>query len=160
YYESQVRAINARSLFFPFTRVVGFFSNVFMIGLGGYYMLKDFSFTPGDLVLFRAYWWRLFGPITTLARVNDMVQRASAAGRRVFEVLDEPDDLSDATGAADVENVRGLMELRDVDFSYLGEKKMLATEVTESTDKGKDNSNSSSVASVISVAKLSSVLKD
>src|SRR5438874_2437287 len=119
YYDRQIDAINARSLFFPFARVVGFFSNVFMIGVGGYFMITDGSFTPGKLVMFRAYWWRLFGPIQTLARVNDMVQRATAAGKRIFEVLDAPDELPDASDAIDVHDVRGEMELRDVTFSYL-----------------------------------------
>ena len=92
YYLQQLKAITARNLFFPFSRAVGFFSNVFMIGLGGYLILKDphGRFTVGTLLLFRAYWWRLFGPIQTLARVNDMIQRAGASGRRVFEVLDAP----------------------------------------------------------------------
>jgi ABC-type multidrug transport system fused ATPase/permease subunit len=31
YYTQQLKAIAARSLFFPFSRVVGFFSNIFMI---------------------------------------------------------------------------------------------------------------------------------
>ena len=35
FYDRQIAAINARTLFFPFTRMVGFFSNVFMIGVGG-----------------------------------------------------------------------------------------------------------------------------
>ncbi len=118
YYEQQVKAINARTTFFPVAQAVGFLSNVFMIGVGGYSLLTHGSFTFGKLVLFRAYWWRLFGPITTLARVNDMVQRAAAAGRRVFEVLDEPDDLSDASDASDIGNIEGRMELKDVDFSY------------------------------------------
>jgi ABC-type multidrug transport system fused ATPase/permease subunit len=118
YYDEQIKAINARSLFFPFSRVVGFFSNVFMIGVGGYYMLKDGSFTPGDLVAFRAYWWRLFGPIQTLARLNDMVQRANAAGRRVFEVLDAPEELPERENAVDVGPVRGELELRDLSFAY------------------------------------------
>ena len=118
YYDQQIKAINARSLFFPFSRVVGFFSNVFMIGVGGYFMIKDGSFTPGDLVAFRAYWWRLFGPIQTLARLNDMVQRASAAGRRVFTVLDAPDDLMESPGATVVEKVSGNLRLQDVSFRY------------------------------------------
>ena len=117
-YEQQVRAVNARSLYFPFARAVGFLSNVAMIGMGGYFILKDGSFTVGKLVLFRAYWWRLFGPVQTLARVNDMVQRAMAAARRVFEVLDAPDELPDAEGAVAVERVRGAMELRGVSFAY------------------------------------------
>jgi ABC-type multidrug transport system fused ATPase/permease subunit len=116
-------------LFFPLTRVVGFFSNIFMVGVGGYFMLRGAmaggingiapgGFTPGKLVAFRAYWWRLFGPIQTLARVNDMVQRASAAGRRVFEVLDAPDELPDSPTALPIDTVHGAMELRDVSFTY------------------------------------------
>ena len=56
-------------------------------------------FTVGDLVLFRSYWWRLFGPIQTLARLNDMVQRANAACRRVFDVLDAPEELPEPADA-------------------------------------------------------------
>jgi ABC-type multidrug transport system fused ATPase/permease subunit len=125
YYDRQIDAINARSLFFPVTRLVGFFSNIFMIGVGGLFMLRDFAkpdavglFTPGKLLAFRAYWWRLFGPIQTLARVNDMVQRAAAAGRRVFEVLDAPEELPDAPGAAALSQVRGELEFKDVCFQY------------------------------------------
>lgn len=33
YYNQQIRAINARSLFFPFSRAVGFFSNINMLGV-------------------------------------------------------------------------------------------------------------------------------
>jgi ABC-type multidrug transport system fused ATPase/permease subunit len=117
YYHQQIKAINARSLFFPFTRGVGFLSNVFMIAVGGYFMLYG-TFTPGKLVAFRAYWWRLFGPIQTLARVNDMVQRAIAAGRRIFEVMDAPDEMPDAPDALTLERVEGKLELRQVRFSY------------------------------------------
>ncbi len=119
YYDEQVRAINARSLYFPFTRAVGFLSNVMMIGVGGYYMLQTPpQFSVGDVVLFRAYWWRLFGPVQTLARVNDMVQRASAAARRVFEVLDAPDELPDAKDAKSIQTVNGDLKLNRVSFSY------------------------------------------
>lgn len=118
YYDQQIRAINARSVFFPFTRSVGFFSNIFMIGVGGYFYLAGKGFSIGDLIAFRAYWWRLYGPVQTLARVNDMIQRATAAGRRVFEILDAPDELPDAPNAARLEHVRGSLQLDDVTFAY------------------------------------------
>ena len=118
YYDSQIRAINARSIFFGFTRTVGFFSNVLTIFVGGWLILIHSSFTIGKLMAFRAYWWRLYGPVQTMARVNDMVQRASAAGRRVFEVLDAPDELPDAPDAKPLERVIGGMALRDVSFRY------------------------------------------
>ncbi|MBC8106045.1 MAG: ABC transporter ATP-binding protein [Anaerolineae bacterium] len=122
YYDQQIKAINARSLFFPFSRAVGFLSNVFMIGVGGYFMITGKGFTPGKLLAFRAYWWRLFGPIQTLARVNDMVQRAIAAARRVFEVLDAPDELPDAPNATPLEKVRGELALTNVTFEYRSER--------------------------------------
>lgn len=118
HYDAQVRAINARSIFFPFSRAVGFLSNVFMIGIGAWLILTNRGFTLGKLLAFRAYWWRLFGPISTLARVNDMVQRASASARRVFEVLDAPDELPDAPAAVALPHLQGRLELRNVDFRY------------------------------------------
>ena len=118
YYDQQIKAINARSLYFPFSRGIGFLSNVLMISIGGYLILSGGGFTLGTLLAFRAYWWRLFGPISTLARVNDMVQRARAAARRVFEVLDAPDELPDSADAIQIGSVRGVMELKNVSFSY------------------------------------------
>ena len=119
-YDDQIRATNARSLFFPFTRAIGFLSNVVMIGLGGYLILAGTSFTLGKLLAFRSVWYRLFGPIYTLARVNDMVQKSSAAGRRVFTILDAPEELPDPINVKPLSTVRGAMELRGVTFSYLG----------------------------------------
>jgi ABC-type multidrug transport system fused ATPase/permease subunit len=132
HYRQQVAAIKARSLFFPFTHVVGFFSNVFMIGVGGWLMLqRNAAFTVGDLVVFRSYWWRLFGPIQTLARLNDMVQRANAACRRVFEVLDAPEELPEAADAVAVGRVSGAMELRRVSFAYpTGDQVLHAVDLT------------------------------
>src|SRR5438045_2343646 len=96
-----------------------------MIALGGYLLLteadKPGGFTVGTLLLFRAYWWRLFGPIQTLARVNDMIQRASAAGRRVFEILDAPEELPDNPDAKPLQQIRGELELRNVSFAYPSE---------------------------------------
>lgn len=121
YYDQQLKAINARSLYFPFSRAAGFLTNIAMLGTGAYLILTNQGFTVGKLLMFRAYWWRLFGPIQTLARVNDMVQRATAAARRVFEVLDAPDEMPDAPDARRLDHTRGEMELRNVTFSYSGD---------------------------------------
>jgi len=117
-YQQQVKAINARTIYFPFARAVGFLSNILMIGVGGWSILSGGSFTLGKLIAFRAYWYRLFGPVQTLARVNDMVQRAIASCRRIFEVLDAPDELPDAADAVKVDAISGAMALNNVSFAY------------------------------------------
>ena len=118
YYRQQLRAINSRSLFFLPIRVIGFWSNIFMVGVGGYFIIAHKGFTVGDLLAFRAYWWRLYGPVQTLARVDDMVQRAGAAGRRIFEVLDAPDELPDPPDATPLGHACGMMQLKNVSFRY------------------------------------------
>ena len=107
YFETNFRAIVARNLFFPAVRFVGFFSNIFMITVGG-------------LVAYRGYWWQLFAPINQLATINELLQRAQAAGDRVFELLDEPESVQDAPDAARLELGRGMarVEFRDVSFTY------------------------------------------
>ena len=117
-FNQQVRSINARTIYFPLARAVGFLSNVAMVGMGGWSVLSGGSFTIGKLVMFRAYWFRLFGPVQTLARVNDMVQRAVAACRRVFEVLDAPADVADTPASQPLTQVAGGLALSNVDFGY------------------------------------------
>jgi ABC-type multidrug transport system fused ATPase/permease subunit len=137
YFQKQNEANNARNLFFPFSRAVGFLSNVAMIGVGGFFMIKDGSFTPGKLVMFRAYWYRLFGPVQTLARVNDMVMRAIAAARRVFEVLDAPDELPDAVDAKVLTKIQGNLELQQVSFAY-DPRSVGVPPTTQPQDRGRD----------------------
>jgi len=141
YYDQQIKAINARSLFFPFSRAAGFLTNVSMLGVGAYLILTNGGFTVGKLLMFRAYWWRLFGPIQTLARVNDMVQRAIAAARRIFEVLDAHDEMPDAADARRVDEVRGDLELCDVTFNYGNEPQRAQSTQREESDSTAPSSN-------------------
>jgi ABC-type multidrug transport system fused ATPase/permease subunit len=73
---------------------VGFFSNILSVGYGAWLVLHG-QFTVGGLVAYRGYWWPLFAPINQLAAINEMLQRAQAAGSRVFEVLDAPEAVRD-----------------------------------------------------------------
>ena len=119
YLKTNFRAILARNLFFPSVRFVGFFSNIVSIGYGAWLVLHG-QFSVGGLVAYRGYWWQLFAPINQLATINELLQRAQAAGARVFELLDEPESVTDLPDA-DVLRLRrgeGRVEFRGVSFSY------------------------------------------
>ncbi|MCC6728419.1 MAG: ABC transporter ATP-binding protein [Chthonomonadales bacterium] len=117
YLATNFRAINARTTFFPTVRLVGFLSNVLSVGYGAWLVLQG-TFTVGGLVAYRGYWWPLFMPINQLATINEMLQRAEAAGSRVFEVLDAEETVRDAPDAAPVEHIEGSVTFRGVSFSY------------------------------------------
>jgi len=117
FYDENMKAIRTRSIFFPSTMFVGSLSSVAMIGVGAAFVLRG-AMTLGDLIAYRGYWWQLMGPLFSLSSINDMVQRAMAAGSRVFELLDEPEEIQDAPDAIELETVRGDVRFKNVSFAY------------------------------------------
>lgn len=117
YLQQQFRAINARHVFLPSAQFLGFLSSAVMLGLGAWHVVQG-TFTLGGLVAYRGYWWQLYSPIDTLANVNELLQRAGAAGSRVFEVLDASEEVQDAPGAVELTEVRGHIRFEGVSFAY------------------------------------------
>jgi ABC-type multidrug transport system fused ATPase/permease subunit len=62
--------------------------------------------TLGELLVFLAYVAQLFEPLHQLSKVGATLSSASASTRRVFEILDAPEDVKDRPGARPV--LRGL----------------------------------------------------
>jgi len=120
----QFAAIQARNLFFPAVGFVGFFSNLLSIGYGAWLTLHG-QFTVGGLVAYRGYWWPLFAPINQLAQISEMLQRARAAGDRVFEILDAPESVVDRTDAGTMDWRAGSVEFDAVGFGYRPERPVL-----------------------------------
>jgi ATP-binding cassette subfamily B multidrug efflux pump len=72
----------------------------------------------GVMVAYIFYVQRFFEPIRTLSMQYTVMQRAMAAGNRIFEVLDLPITLADKPGATDLGDVAPSIELRGVTFGY------------------------------------------
>ncbi|MEX0885493.1 MAG: ABC transporter ATP-binding protein [Phycisphaeraceae bacterium] len=117
YYRTSIHALIARAIYQPSIFTIGFLSNVAMIGLGGYFVLRG-QFTVGGLIAYRGYWWQLFSPVHTLAQINEMLLRAVAAATRVFELLDEPLEIEDKPGALTLDRAAGHIHFDNVDFAY------------------------------------------
>lgn len=124
YFEESLRGVVARTLYMPSVMSVSFLSNLAALGLGAWFVMKG-EFTIGGLVAYRGYWWHLVSPVMSLAQVNEMLQRASAAGARVFEILDAPVEVLDTPDAVVLKNVRGAVRFEDVGFSYPGGRRVL-----------------------------------
>jgi ABC-type multidrug transport system fused ATPase/permease subunit len=118
YLRESIRGVRVRSIYTPSVMTVGFLSNVVMLGLGGYFAMRRDGFTEGDLVAYRGYWWHLFGPVMMLAQINEMFQRARAAGSRIFELLDAPETIEDPQHAHTLTQFAGRIEFDNVTFGY------------------------------------------
>ncbi len=89
----------------------------FIIVVGGEAALGG-SLAVGVLVTFILSVQRFFEPVRLLSTQYTVMQRAMAAGQRIFEVLDVPVSLVDAPGAIVLKDAPAVVELDHVTFGY------------------------------------------
>ena len=100
---------------------VGMISNFGLaaIGLGGsiLYMLGVVGLE--QISSFVLYSRKFSGPINEISNIINEIFSALAASERVFRLLDEPEEVKDVYGAAQLENCRGHVQAQQVSFGYV-----------------------------------------
>ena len=89
---------------------------IVVIAGGG--LVLDGALDIGIMVAFVFYVQRFFDPIRSLTVQYSMMQRAMAAGQRIFEVLDVAVEVEDKPDAIDPGEIDGAIEFRNVTFGY------------------------------------------
>ena len=117
YLSDNIEAVKLRASFFSFVRWVASFGNTVTIGYGAWLILQG-QFTIGGLIAYRGYGRYFFGPIDDLTQINDTIQRAVAAGDRLFQVLDAPVTVTDPPNASELPPMRGEIVFDSVSFRY------------------------------------------
>ncbi len=117
-YNQQIRAVALRNRVFPAIRWVANLGNVIMLGGGVYFVMRG-QFTLGGLLAYRGYGRYFYGPIDDLVNINDLVQQAAAAGRRIFEVLDAPATIADTPDSQTLPApLHGEVRFENLTFGY------------------------------------------
>ena len=96
---------------------------IVVIAGGG--LVLDGALDIGIMVAFVFYVQRFFDPIRSLTIQYSMMQRAMAAGQRIFEVLDVAVEIEDKPDAIDPGEIDGSIEFRNVTFGYLPDQPIL-----------------------------------
>jgi ATP-binding cassette, subfamily B, bacterial len=74
--------------------------------------------TPGDLIVFLTYLKNAFRPVRDFAKNSSRIAKATAAGERVVDLLEEVPDISDAPDAAIAPAFAGTVTFDNVGFDY------------------------------------------
>lgn len=106
---------------------VNFVSNlsVALVGVFGGILYFYSRISLGDLTSFTLYSRRFSGPINQMSSIMADIQSALAAAERIFTVLDHEEEVKDIEDAIIYKDVRGDVEFKDVDFSYLPQEPVL-----------------------------------
>lgn len=110
-------AFKKSSVIHPFIAFLNHLGTVLVIGIGGI-MAASGDAEPGEIVAFLLYLSSLYAPINSIARLNEELQDAIAAGERIFDLLSVQSSVSDSENARDIGISEGNIEFKNVSFSY------------------------------------------
>ena len=111
---AQVSALSS-----PLMEIIGVCGTIVIIWYGGY-LISIGAMTPGEFSSFFAAMFMAYAPIRRLSGANQTIQRALAASKRVFDVLDLENELERDQGKSDLLPITRSLEFQDVTFCYEG----------------------------------------
>ncbi|HEY7290031.1 MAG TPA: ABC transporter ATP-binding protein [Vicinamibacterales bacterium] len=117
YYDGAWRAQFVTGIIWPTMMFVGNLGYVFIAVIGGVLVTRR-AIAIGDVQAFIQYGRQFSMPITQLSGIVNTIQLTVVAAERVFELLDEPEETSDADALGPLANPRGAVQFDDVTFRY------------------------------------------
>ncbi len=125
----ELRTCSLKAIFFssltnPCTRFVN--SLVYTgVGFTGALTVIRGYMSVGQLSCFLSYANQYTKPFNEITGVITELQNAIACAQRIFDLIEEEPQIPDAENAADLKDISGEVELKDVSFSYLPEQKLI-----------------------------------
>jgi ATP-binding cassette subfamily B protein len=116
-YDAGWKAQFVSGVIMPLMRFVGNIGYVFVAVAGGI-MATQGAISLGDVQAFIQYSAQFTQPITQLANIANVIQSAIASAERVFELLDEEEQVPETTQPVAIINPQGAVEFKHVRFGY------------------------------------------
>lgn len=105
----------------PIMSFIGNLGYVAVCILGGYLAVKK-TIDVGDIQSFIQYVRSFTQPIAQLANISNTLQSTAAAAERVFEFLNEEEEVPDTSSPIRLNSVVGNVEFKNVHFGYTEDK--------------------------------------
>jgi len=112
-----LRAARRNAMVTPVTEVLGSLALAAGMLVGGYQMVHG-RITLGDFFVFIAVGFYVSNNAKKIGRLGAIYHQTMAGVDRIFEILEEKPDMTNAPDAIDLPVVEGQVEFRDVSFSY------------------------------------------
>jgi ATP-binding cassette subfamily B protein len=120
-YDSAWRSQFLSGMIMPLTNFIGNLGYVAVVLLGGWLAIRN-AITVGDIQAFIQYVRSFTQPIMQLANISNVLQQTAAAAERVFEFLNEEEEVPDTENPVQLTALEGRVEFRNVQFGYNPQK--------------------------------------
>lgn len=108
-------------LMYPLMNFLGNLGYVAVAITGGYFAIQG-KISVGDIQSFISYNKQFTQPIAQIAQISGQIQTMIAAAERVFEFLEEDEEVQTATKEIDTDKLAGNVEFDNVKFGYNDDK--------------------------------------
>jgi ATP-binding cassette subfamily B protein len=117
-FQQTLRANRQRALYVPFISWVPMLAQAAVL-LVGARMVTSGQLTVGGFIAFNLYLGMLIMPLRSLGMWIGQAQRATASGERIFQVMDEPEEIADRPDAVPLPAGGGHLRFEGVGFEYM-----------------------------------------
>jgi len=115
--DANVRTIFYYAVYFPMVELITAVGLALIVWYGGGQILRG-TLTVGALIAFLQYAQRFYRPLADLSEKYNILQAAMASSERIFALLDTPVEIAAPAEPHRPREVRGEIELDDVQFAY------------------------------------------
>jgi ATP-binding cassette subfamily B protein len=105
----------------PMMQFIGNVGYVAVVIMGGWLTVRQ-AITVGDIQAFIQYVRSFNRPLAQLANISNVLQQTVAAAERVFEFLEEPEEVEETAEPLRLESLEGKVEFQNVHFGYEEDK--------------------------------------
>jgi ATP-binding cassette subfamily B protein len=123
-YDQGWRAQFMSGIMMPLMMFIGNLGYVFVAVVGGILVTKR-TIDIGDVQAFIQYARQFTMPIAQLANFANVIQSTIASAERIFELLDEQEEVPEAEPATTIEHPSGAVAFAEVAFSYSAETPLI-----------------------------------
>ncbi|MBH8599177.1 ABC transporter ATP-binding protein [Thermoactinomyces sp. CICC 10523] len=116
-YQSSVKSQFISGIIMPLMRFISNIGYVFVCVVGGVLVTKR-AIQIGDIQAFIQYVRQFSQPIIQLANISNIIQSTIASAERVFELLDEQEEVPDSEKAEEISDPEGNVQFQNVTFGY------------------------------------------
>ena len=118
------RSAFVSGLMMPLVQMTAYFTYIAMAVMGSFYVISG-VIVVGQLQAFIQYIWQVSQPMGNITQLSSVLQSASAAAKRVFEILDEKEEPVNQTDIQLPEQIRGDVTFEHVGFAYDPKKPLI-----------------------------------
>jgi ATP-binding cassette subfamily B protein len=108
----------------PLMNVIGNLGYVAVTVLGSWLVIKN-AIEVGDIQAFIQYIRSFTQPIAQIANISNILQQTAACAERVFEFLEEVEEVPDNPQPVKIEDIKGNVEFKNVRFGYRSDKMVI-----------------------------------